>query len=158
MEQKRLLFYEKYAVTISPDGWQQMSKRDILRLALHSGLSHSQKNNNVVDGVSSDSLPPTDDSIGISELGLIPESFMVSKNQPKSKDEFWENWRVENSAEIVLSGYAMMVCGIGFIEVGVTTFGDVLLRFLFSGVTTWFGVKLVYAIWRFFCNIVKNFV
>jgi hypothetical protein len=34
IEQKRQLFYETYAATISPDDWRRMDKQDILRLAL----------------------------------------------------------------------------------------------------------------------------
>lgn len=166
MEQKRHLFYEKYAVTISPDGWQQMSKRDILRLALHTGLSPSQKNNNVIDGVSPDSLPPTDDSIGVKDLGLITESFIVPKNPPKIKDDFLENWFDDNRTEIAYSLIAMIVA-LGMVlsenekaldENNIVSFGEVLLRCLYSGVGMFLGVKLVSAIWRFFCKIAKNFV
>lgn len=34
IEEKRKLFYEAYAATISPEGWRQMDRKDILRLAL----------------------------------------------------------------------------------------------------------------------------
>jgi hypothetical protein len=34
IEQKRQLFYETYAATISPEDWRRMDKQDILRLAL----------------------------------------------------------------------------------------------------------------------------
>jgi hypothetical protein len=34
IDEKRRLFYETYAATISPDEWRQMDKEDILRLAL----------------------------------------------------------------------------------------------------------------------------
>lgn len=32
--EKRRLFYETYAATISPDGWRQMDREDILRIAI----------------------------------------------------------------------------------------------------------------------------
>ena len=158
VEQKRHFFYEKYAVTISPDGWQQMSKRDILRLALHTGLSHSQKNNNVIDGVSPDSLPLTDDSIGVKDLGLITESFILPKNPPKFKDDFWKNWREEKRMELVCSTLAMYTSFSISLSNEEESIGVVYLWLLYSGVGMFFGVKLVSAIWRFFCNIAKNFV
>jgi hypothetical protein len=34
VEQKRQLFYETYAATISPEDWRRMDRQDILRLAL----------------------------------------------------------------------------------------------------------------------------
>lgn len=34
IEEKRRLFYEAYAATISPEDWRQMDREDILRLAL----------------------------------------------------------------------------------------------------------------------------
>lgn len=34
IDQKRQLFYETYAATISPDDWRRMDKQDILKLAL----------------------------------------------------------------------------------------------------------------------------
>lgn len=34
IDQKRRLFYETYAATISPEDWRRMDKQDILRLAL----------------------------------------------------------------------------------------------------------------------------
>jgi hypothetical protein len=157
MEQKRHLFYEKYAVTISPDGWRQMSKRDIVRLALHTGLSHSQKNNNVIDGVSLDSLPPIDDSIGVKDLELITESFIVPKNPPKLKDDFFENWVDDNRMEIAYSVIVMIISYGIILNKEEYTLGEVYLSFLYSGVGTFFGIKLVSAIWRFFCNIAKNF-
>jgi|GEM_PF-2362708 len=157
MEQKRHFFYEKYAVTISPDGWQQMSKRDILRLALHTGLSHSQKNNNVIDGVSPDSLPLTDDSIGVKDLGLITESFILPKKPPKFKDDFWKNWREENRMELVCSTVAMMSSFSISLANEEESIGVVYLWLLYSGVGMFFGIKLVSAIWRFFCKIAKYF-
>jgi hypothetical protein len=156
MEHKRHLFYEKYAVTISPDDWQQMKKRDILRLALHTDLSNSKTNRNFIDGVSPDSLPPTDDSIGVSELGLITESFIRPKKPPKYKDDFWNNWIEENRMEIVFS-----VLGI-FSSMSISIANEdesigVYLWLLYSGVGMFFGAKLFFAIWRFFCKIAKYF-
>lgn len=40
IEQKRRLFYEAYARTISPEDWRQMDRADILRLALPGDDSH----------------------------------------------------------------------------------------------------------------------
>jgi len=40
IEEKRRLFYETYAATISPDDWRKMDKRDILRLALPGDEPH----------------------------------------------------------------------------------------------------------------------
>jgi hypothetical protein len=34
INQKRQLFYETYAATISPEDWRRMDKQDILKLAL----------------------------------------------------------------------------------------------------------------------------
>jgi hypothetical protein len=34
IEEKRRLFYETYAATISPEDWRTMDRQDILRLAL----------------------------------------------------------------------------------------------------------------------------
>jgi hypothetical protein len=42
IEEKRRLFYERYAQTISPGDWQQMDKEDILRLALPGDEPHLQ--------------------------------------------------------------------------------------------------------------------
>lgn len=42
VEQKRKLFYETYAATISPQDWQRMDKQDILRLALPGDEPHLQ--------------------------------------------------------------------------------------------------------------------
>lgn len=164
MEHKRHLFYEKYAATISPDDWQQMKQRDILRLALHTDLSNTKINSNFIDGVSSDLLLPTDDSIGVSELGLITESFIRPKNPPKFKDDFWKNWRHENYWEIFWSVLAMFI-SFGFslaindssLVTGKVSIWVVYLWMLYSGVGMFFGVKFVSAIWRFFCNIAKYF-
>ena len=40
IEEKRQLFYETYAATISPEGWRQMDKQDILKLALPGDEPH----------------------------------------------------------------------------------------------------------------------
>lgn len=40
IEEKRRLFYEAYAATISPEEWRRMDKQDILRLALPGDEPH----------------------------------------------------------------------------------------------------------------------
>ncbi len=40
IEEKRRLFYEAYAATISPEDWRRMDKQDILRLALEGDEPH----------------------------------------------------------------------------------------------------------------------
>jgi len=40
IEEKRRLFYEAYAATISPDDWRRMDRIDILKLALLGDESH----------------------------------------------------------------------------------------------------------------------
>lgn len=40
IDEKRRLFYETYASTISPDQWKQMDKEDILRIALPGDEEH----------------------------------------------------------------------------------------------------------------------
>jgi hypothetical protein len=40
IDQKRRLFYEAYAATISPENWREMDREDILRLALPGDESH----------------------------------------------------------------------------------------------------------------------
>jgi hypothetical protein len=40
IEEKRRLFYEAYAATISPENWREMDREDILRLALPGDESH----------------------------------------------------------------------------------------------------------------------
>ncbi len=40
VEEKRRLFYEAYAATISPDDWRTMDKQDIVRLALPGDEPH----------------------------------------------------------------------------------------------------------------------
>lgn len=40
IEEKRRLFYETYAATISPEDWRRMDRQDILRLALIGDESH----------------------------------------------------------------------------------------------------------------------
>jgi len=40
IKEKRRLFYEMYAATISPDDWRKMDRQDILRLALPGDESH----------------------------------------------------------------------------------------------------------------------
>lgn len=40
IEEKRRLFYETYAATISPEEWRQMDREDILRLALAGDEPH----------------------------------------------------------------------------------------------------------------------
>jgi hypothetical protein len=42
IDEKRFLFYEAYAATISPEGWRQMDREDILRLALPGDESQLQ--------------------------------------------------------------------------------------------------------------------
>ncbi|MEG4218738.1 hypothetical protein QUA27_25665 [Microcoleus sp. Pol14C6] len=152
IEHKRQLFYEKYAVTISPDGWQKMSKRDILRLALHTDLSHTQKNTNVIDPIS-----PIDDSTGVSELGLITKSFIPPKKQPKFKDDFWKNWLHENPEEVIVSFFGTITLfSIISNDVEEPSLWLVYLWCLCSSVGAIIAVKLVFAIWRFFCKIVKT--
>jgi hypothetical protein len=41
--EKRRLFYETYAATISPEDWRRMDKQDILRLALPGDEPHLKK-------------------------------------------------------------------------------------------------------------------
>ena len=43
IDQKRQLFYETYAATISPEDWRRMDKQDILRLALPGDEPHLKK-------------------------------------------------------------------------------------------------------------------
>jgi hypothetical protein len=43
IEEKRKLFYETYAATISPEDWRRMDKQDILRLALPGDEPHLKK-------------------------------------------------------------------------------------------------------------------
>jgi len=43
IEQKRRLFYETYAATISPEDWRRMDKQDILKLALPGDEPHLRK-------------------------------------------------------------------------------------------------------------------
>ena len=43
IEEKRRLFYEAYAATISPEEWREMDKEDILRIAIM-GPRHSLEN------------------------------------------------------------------------------------------------------------------
>ncbi len=43
IEEKRKLFYETYAATISPENWRQMDRQDILRLALPGDEPHLQE-------------------------------------------------------------------------------------------------------------------
>jgi 2-polyprenyl-6-methoxyphenol hydroxylase-like FAD-dependent oxidoreductase len=45
IEEKRKLFYEAYAATISPEGWRQMDRKDILKLALPGDEPHLQGGN-----------------------------------------------------------------------------------------------------------------
>ena len=40
IEEKRQLFYETYAATISPENWRQMDREEILRLALPGDEAH----------------------------------------------------------------------------------------------------------------------
>lgn len=40
IEEKRRLFYEAYAATISPENWREMDREDILRLALPGDEPH----------------------------------------------------------------------------------------------------------------------
>ncbi|MEG4805843.1 hypothetical protein QUB63_35295 [Microcoleus sp. ARI1-B5] len=40
IDEKRRLFYEAYAATISPEDWRQMDREDILRLALPGDEPH----------------------------------------------------------------------------------------------------------------------
>lgn len=40
IEEKRRLFYEAYAATISPEDWRRMDRQDILRLALPGDETH----------------------------------------------------------------------------------------------------------------------
>ena len=40
IEEKRRLFYETYAATISPEDWRKMDREDILRLALPGDEPH----------------------------------------------------------------------------------------------------------------------
>ena len=42
IEEKRQLFYQAYAQTISPDDWRQMDREDILKLALPGDEPHMQ--------------------------------------------------------------------------------------------------------------------
>lgn len=42
IEEKRRLFYESYAQSISPENWREMDKEDILRLALPGDEPHLQ--------------------------------------------------------------------------------------------------------------------
>jgi hypothetical protein len=42
VEEKRRLFYEAYASTISPEDWRAMDREDILRLALPGDEKHLQ--------------------------------------------------------------------------------------------------------------------
>jgi hypothetical protein len=43
IDQKRQLFYETYAASISPEDWRRMDKQDILRLALPGDEPHLRK-------------------------------------------------------------------------------------------------------------------
>ncbi|MGL5719924.1 MAG: hypothetical protein ACRCYP_03920, partial [Alphaproteobacteria bacterium] len=43
IEEKRRLFYETYAASISPEEWMFMNKEDILRLALPGDEPHFQE-------------------------------------------------------------------------------------------------------------------
>ncbi len=40
IEEKRRLFYEAYAATISPEEWRRMDRQDILRLAFPGDETH----------------------------------------------------------------------------------------------------------------------
>ena len=45
IEEKRRIFYEAYAAAISPEGWRQMDRKDILRLVLSGDESHLKDGN-----------------------------------------------------------------------------------------------------------------